>query len=75
MAARTLDSDLGADTHYFNEAGSYWWATFRWPVGSGSIITHGTGWTRPSLATEIDVDYVPTQIDLNPNFAQFIPQP
>jgi hypothetical protein len=74
VAARTLDSDLGADKHFFEEARSDWAANYVWPVVPGvSIITHGASWTIPGSAAEIDVNIVPAVINGNSPFQQWLP--
>jgi hypothetical protein len=74
IAARTLDTDLGADKHFFDESHSTWTANYVWPVVAGaSIITTGGTWSAPASPTEASVNVVPTAINRNPPFYQWIP--
>jgi hypothetical protein len=67
MGVRTLNSALGADTHYFSEANSSWKVNFVWPLATPnlSIVTLGPAWKTPGTPTEIPVNVVPTIIDHN----------
>jgi hypothetical protein len=74
IAARTLDTDLGADKHYFDEAHSTWSANYVWPVVPAvSIITTGPAWTKPGSASEVSVNIVPTSVNHNGPFLRWIP--
>jgi hypothetical protein len=72
MAVRTTDSDLNADTHYFDEADSSWSVHFHWPVSPGlGIAFSGPPWAIPASPSEIDVNVVPTAIDHNDPFRRW----
>lgn len=74
VGARTLDADLGADKHYFNEAHSTWSVNVVWPViPAVSIITIGPAWTTPASPSEIDVNLVPAAINANAPFLRWEP--
>lgn len=75
IAVRTLDTDLGADTHYFTEGQTTWTTNFLWPVTPGvSIVTTGpASWTVPPAADEISVNVVPTATNHNAPFLRMIP--
>lgn len=69
IAARTLDSELDADKHYFDESNSTWSVNNVWPVVPAvSIVTHGTSWVVPPNPSEVDVNVVPTIINHNPPY-------
>ena len=74
MGVRTLDADLGADTHYFSEAKSSWSANFVWPLAAPnvSLVTLGPAWKAPGTSTEIIVNVVPSTINSNAPFARWI---
>jgi hypothetical protein len=67
MGARTLNSALGADTHYFSEADTSWKANFVWPLATPnlSIVTASAPWTTPAAPAEIPVNVVPTTTNHN----------
>lgn len=72
MAARTLDNDLDADKHYFEESRSTWEVDFAWPAPAGvSIVTTGAAWTTPGSAKEIEVNVVPTSTKHNAPFLRW----
>lgn len=74
LGARTLDSDLGADTHYFDESDSKWTVNYAWPVVAGaSIVTLGGAWTTPGAPTEIPVNVVSASIVGNGPFLRWNP--
>jgi len=74
IGARTLDTDLGADRHYFDEANSTWSIDFAWPVVPGiTIVTIGPAWTKPAEASEIDVNVVPANTNVQAPFLRWIP--
>jgi hypothetical protein len=61
VGVRTLDNDLAADTHYFDEANSNWRLNYHWPVAAGvSAVVLGPDWTRPPSPSEITVNVVPS---------------
>jgi hypothetical protein len=61
LGVRTLDNDLAADTHYFDEAHSSWRLNYHWPVAAGlSAVVLGPDWTRPGAPSEINVNVVPS---------------
>jgi hypothetical protein len=71
-AARTLDTDLDADKHYFEQTRSAWTANYVWPVKPDvSIITLGGPWVTPGGPTEVSVNVVPAVIDSNPPFLRW----
>lgn len=72
IAARTLDADLGADKHYFDEAHSTWSVNYVWPlVPAVSIVTVGPAWTTPGGPTEVSVNVVPTSTSHNAPFLRW----
>jgi len=75
IGVRTLNADLGANSHYFSEGQSTWVTNFVWPVTPGvSIVTLGPqAWTVPAAPTEIAVNVVPTVTNHNANFLRMIP--
>jgi hypothetical protein len=61
VGVRTLDDDLAADTHYFDEANSSWRLNYHWPVTAGlNAVVTGPDWTRPGSPSEINVNVVPS---------------
>jgi hypothetical protein len=74
IAARTLDNDLEADKHYFDEGNSTWQVNFVWPVTPGvSIVTTGAAWTTPASPSEVSVNVIPTSTNHNSPFLRWIP--
>jgi hypothetical protein len=75
IGVRTLDTDVGADTHYFTEGQTTWTVTFIWPVTPGvKIVTLGpASWTAPAVPSEINVNVVPTSTNHNAPFLRVIP--
>ncbi|MBI3757310.1 MAG: hypothetical protein HY267_04970 [Deltaproteobacteria bacterium] len=74
IAARTLDSDLEADKHYFDEGNSTWTVNFVWPVVPGiSIVTTGAAWTTPGSPSEVSVNVIPTSTNHNSPFLRWTP--
>lgn len=74
IAVRTLDNDLDADKHYFDESHSTWNVHFVWPmVPAVSIVATGAGWTVPPNASEVSVNVVPTVTNHNGPFLRWIP--
>ena len=86
IAARTLDSALGANTLFFDHGHSTWAANFIWPPVPGvSIVTFpgGTNWILPAKPRALEVNVVPTIVNhvtgLNHNrgyvnpFLQWVP--
>jgi hypothetical protein len=74
VGVRTLDADLGADKHYFDEGNSTWKVNFVWPLVPGvSIVTTGAAWTTPRSPNEVNVNVVPSSILLNAPFLRWIP--
>jgi len=74
IAARTLDTDLDADKHYFDEANSTWTVNYVWPmVPAVSIITTGAAWTKPGGPSEVSVNVIPTSKNHNGPFLRWIP--
>lgn len=74
VGARTLDTDLTADKHYFDEAHSTWTANYAWPVVPGvSIVTTGTTWIKPGSPSELSVNIVPGATNGNGPFLRWIP--
>jgi hypothetical protein len=74
IAVRTLDTELGSDEFYFDEAHSVWAVNFAWPVVPGvSIVSMGGAWTVPPAPLRVSVDVVPTSINIAIPFLRFIP--
>jgi hypothetical protein len=75
IAARTSDTDLGAEKHYFDEAHSTWTVNYGWPAGPPgvSLVTAGTAWTTPGSPSEVSVNVVPTRTNHNIPFLRWIP--
>jgi len=74
VAVRTLDTDLNANKHYFDQGHSNWSVNFVFPVTPGvSIVTTGPDWAKPGSPTEIDVNVVPSVTLANAPFRRFIP--
>jgi len=75
MGARTLDSTLGADQHYFSEGEATWTVKYVWPVVANVGITKvgPTPWAAPTVPIEINVDAVPMNININIPYARWIP--
>lgn len=72
IAARTIDEDLEADKHYFDEAHSTWTVNYLWPVVPGvSIVTVGGAWQTPGAPSEVDVNVVPTCVNHNAPFLRW----
>jgi hypothetical protein len=72
MAARTLDTDLDADDHFFEQGRSSWTVDNAWPVVAGvSIVTSGPAWRIPGSATEIDIHIVPAVTNSNDPFLRW----
>jgi hypothetical protein len=73
-AVRTLDTDLQADKHYFDQGHSTWSVNFRWTVVPGvSIVTTGPAWTKPGSPKEVSVNVVPTATNHNAPFLRWVP--
>jgi glycosyltransferase involved in cell wall biosynthesis len=74
VAARTLDPDLGANKHYFDQGHSNWSVNFVFPVVPGvSIVTTGPDWAKPANPTEVNVNVVPAITLASPKFKQWVP--
>lgn len=74
IAARTLNTDLHADTHYFDQSNSTWSVNFAWPVVAGvSIVTLGAAWTVPPTPSEVSINVVPTIINIRNPFLRWTP--
>jgi hypothetical protein len=65
IAARTLDTDLGADKHYFKEAHDVWEADLIWPVveNVSTVRIFNDDWDKPSAPSEVNVHVVPARIN------------
>lgn len=61
VAARTTDTALDADEHYFQQAHTHWTVNYRWPVAvpAVSIVTFAGPYFRPTAPSEIEVNIVP----------------
>jgi hypothetical protein len=63
IGVRTLDEDLNANSHYFDQANSTWRLNIHYPLIPGeSYVVVGPGWTTPSTPSEINVNLVPASI-------------
>jgi hypothetical protein len=73
MVVRTLDSNLEADTHYFEEARANWSVHFHWPVvpGISNVVSDPDWGTKPPSPTEANVNIVPTIINHNARFRRW----
>lgn len=72
IAARTLDTELDADKHYFDESNSTWTVNYVWPAVPGtSIVTVGAAWTIPGGPSEVKVNVVPTSMNHNAPFLRW----
>jgi hypothetical protein len=72
IGARTLDEDLNANAHYFDEANSTWKLNIHYPLIPGeSYVVVGPGWTTPPTPSEINVNLVPSAIYVNSPFERW----
>jgi hypothetical protein len=74
VGVRTVDTDLAADTHFFEAAKSSWSANYVFPVVPGvSIVTTGAVWAIPAAPFEITINIVPAVTNGNGPFLRWIP--
>jgi hypothetical protein len=65
IAARTLDSELDADRHYFKQAHNVWEANLIWPVveNASTVRVFQKDWDIPSAPGEVNVHVIPARIN------------
>jgi hypothetical protein len=65
IAARTLDSELDVDRHYFKQAHNVWEANLIWPVveNASTVRIFQKDWDIPSAPGEVNVHVIPARIN------------
>jgi glycosyltransferase involved in cell wall biosynthesis len=73
IAARTLDTALGANGLYFDHGHSSWNVALAWPVVAGvsDVAFPAQNWIVPTSPTALDVNVVPTITAITSPFLQW----
>ena len=74
VATRTLDTQSDAHKLYFEQFKTSWAVNYSWPYAKNvNIVKVSTSFSRPSSATEIDVNVVSSIIGQTAPFGTWVP--